>query len=225
MKKILLILFLSILILPMARASLIIEAFQIPSNVQEGDTFETSVTLKNTGPETIGSSLSPVIATLSSVENCIINSAKIVGILNPGETKDVSWVVTAPTAGGCQIAISVSASGVYASDSKSVTVSSDQESSTSGGSSGSGGGAASGGGTAGGAGGGAGGSAETATTLEPGSVPEENEIEETTQTTSENTYEETGDVTREMPWILLIIVSVIIIILLLILYFFLKRKH
>ena len=178
MKKLLLIF---ILILPAIKAGLIIESFQVPSSIQEGDTFETSIILRNTGHGTIGTDLSPIIATLSSAENCIINSAKIVGTLDSGESKVVSWIVTAPTAGECHLAVSASASGTYASDSRSVIVSPGQEnSSSSSQSSGGGGGAGSSGGTA--TGGGAGGKATTS--LEPGSVPEETVIEEILLTTT-----------------------------------------
>ena len=182
MKK-LLILFLFVLILPITRAALVIESFQIPSSIEEGDTFQTSLTLRNTGPETIGTSLSPIIATLSSNENCIINSAKIVGVMNPDESKSISWVVTAPTAGGCPIAVSVSDSETYVTEIKSITVLPDQGTQSGGGSPDSGLGEASGGGAAGGATGG--GSAGTATTLEPGSISEESEaVEEILITTT-----------------------------------------
>ena len=170
MKKLLL---LFILILPTVKAGLIIESFQLPSSVQEGDTFETSILLRNTGSGTIGTDLSPIIATLSSAENCIINSAKIVGVLDSGELKDVSWIVTAPTVGGCQLAVSVSASETYASESRNVIVSPSQENFSSSSQSSGGSGGSGSGGAAGGVGGGAGREGAPATTLEPGSVPEE----------------------------------------------------
>lgn len=220
MKKILL---LFVLILPIVKAALVVESFEIPNNIEEGDTFDVSLALKNTGTEPIGTTLSPLIATLSSAENCIINTAKIVGILNPAETKNVKWVVTAPIAGSCQLTASMSAPGTYTSEGKSVVISSSQETSSSSSSSSS----SSAGGGADGAGG-AGGSGGQTTTLEPGSVPEE-QVKEEQQSDMEKTQTEGSRWQEErnidiMVFVIAGIIAIVLIITVLILIRIRKRK-
>ncbi len=105
--------------------SLSIESITVPQSVKEGESFEFSASIRNTGSQAAGSDLTPIIATLVSSKNCIINSAKIIGKLAPGESKPVSWIVTAPSAGTCSLSVSASiSSATYAADSRTVSISS-----------------------------------------------------------------------------------------------------
>ena len=121
MKTYVLIIFL--LLIPAAFAQSLTISVDTPQNVEIGDTFTVDLTIRNTGSETVGTDLSPVIATLVSTSNCIINSAKIVGIIAPGESKHVSWVVTAPVADTCTLSVLVgSLFETYARESRTVNI-------------------------------------------------------------------------------------------------------
>jgi hypothetical protein len=116
--------FILILICGIAFAqSLSVENIIYPQTVNEGDTFDVSADIRNFGSEPAGTSTDPLIARLFSESNCIINSAKIIWTLQPGESKNVRWVVTAPSYGICTLTVAAeNFTKTYASESVIVNI-------------------------------------------------------------------------------------------------------
>jgi len=202
--KLLIILLLSAL----AFAQSLAISIDAPQIVEVGETFTISADIKNIGSTPVGTDTSPVIATVVSTNNCIINSAKIIGIIAPGETKYVSWVVTAPSSGICVLTVSAGTfSETYARESRTVNVGSPIQQAGSGQGSGAIGIANES-------------SAKTTESsaktipLEPGSVPEESPIitETTEESPKERTTEKTEALNLLLPAIAIIIICTSILI-------------
>ncbi len=103
-----------------------------PQNVETGSTFTLTADVANDYGAAAGSDTSPLIATLLSSNNCIINSAKILGTFHAGEIKQASWVITAPGAGVCVFSVSVGTfTKIYAQQNAAVSVISPKDSASS----------------------------------------------------------------------------------------------